>query len=97
MALRRSNVGGPDHRAPGRDPGSAETTYRELQTGAGKSTAGVGYAKASDTPGENDVSSGGRPGAGDLPSACRLVGTGMGPSMRAAPIIVTKTKTNRSV
>src|SRR3989449_7533324 len=27
MALRRSNVGGTDHRAPGRDPGSAETIF----------------------------------------------------------------------
>src|SRR5438552_15345527 len=97
MALRRSNVGGPDHRAPGRDPGSAETTYRELQTGAGKSTAGVGYAKASNTPGENDVSSGGWPGTGDLPSACRLVGTRVGPSMCAPPIVSLRIKTNRSV
>src|SRR5436190_17178551 len=97
MALRRSHVGRPDHRAPGRHPGPTETTYRELQNGAGESTAGIGYAKANNAPGENDVISGGRPGAGDLPSACRLVGTRVGPSMCAPPIVSQELKpTGRS-
>jgi len=43
--------------------------------------------KASDAPGENDVNSRSRPGAGDLPPACGLVGIGVGPSMCAPPII----------
>jgi len=36
--------------------------------------------------GENDVNSRSRPGAGDLPPACGLVGIGVGPSMCAPPI-----------